>query len=272
MCNCILACGNSSAPPVTTVPKTLDVDSFDDILGDAAAEDLLILRALNAGFTQLNLYRLHVIFGTAQEAQLAPFIDKCNAQGLLIGGIFEGIGTATDMANYNATHSQQFVEFNQEWEYWNGVTTFANWIAQGVAVQAIAGIYPVTAYVSRFALSNYPGMEVAYALQTEQTFDRIQIADYWTTPNETLVHDWLNWMADAWASTGSPTPYPIVALFSAEVPFLGGSYLLTNSTDACYLSFQQQYAMDAGIPNKSSIDIVSQAWFDYEWLTPFMTP
>lgn len=122
-----LPLGSVKTPPDAHADlRTLKVDGFVNILGQANLEDALLQYAVANKIYQLQLYDLYTIFGSAPVA-LSDFLFKARSApyfirniGCIMGAKTDGFSAALTFNAGQPVRERQFNVFNKESEFWFG--------------------------------------------------------------------------------------------------------------------------------------------------------
>lgn len=273
---------NQNTPPV----RSMYVNGFFSILGNAVKEDSLLRYAVDSGFNYLALYELHRLSLSSSPtnvAKLSAFMHKARVSyGIQnIGAVGESYNSfANHIVPYNSSRtnaSEKFNVFNVEFEFWSNASTgpggyyctqylqpsgcscdtagafrfYMNLIRKVDSLAASQGIISEI-YVGWF--------NQGQAQQMQRTVDRILLHSY--RINETTLYSYAKTRLQYLASNN--TPANVIALFSAEPTFMG-PWLQSHSQIEAF----QKYAADMNNdPNtwKQYINLQGFTWFAYGFL------
>ena len=256
------------------------LDNITDILGNAEREYNLLDYCLFNNIDYVVFYGLHLIPDYGNNANLAILINKAksspyNIKEIGVAGNHEGYENHFSKAvTFNSNfknhpeYPASFDVLNLESEYWNGETTFTNWLS-------------ILAYLSDLAHSNSMLVEAylgypseAEAAQVSLFADRVLLHTYVPSPGD--AYDYIANRLKLFSQPSEPTE--IWPIFSAEDEALGadntfmGPWLQDpahSMTDA-QKTFLDEYEGDPlGPPGwKSGINLVGFQYFTYSFLNP----
>jgi len=254
--------------------KCMYIDGANNIIGNATKENSLITYAVNKGINAFAFYGLkNVIASSANYSKIGSFLSRCSQSGITnfvyvivyYQGSVNGLDT-TYIRKYNNSRtstSEKFSGVNMEWEWWNGATTWATYLAtMKTYYNWTRSVSPNLSNEVYFGWFNNPSnIQSTMANEMVTYCDRIVLHDYRTSPDVNYMKSRLDYFGQAALNQGKTKK--IVVLFSAESSFMG-PYYVSNSFNDAYQSIVSQYT-SASFTGKSGIRIYGWQIYNYTY-------
>ncbi len=241
------------APPVSY--RGVYLDKLTTIVGTATKEDSLLAWCKKYNFTTITCYGLYTLLSErAYFAKMAAFIKKARTKyGIKTVAASMGSAAAfttamnsstkTSINEYNNSRTDTLERFNQanlELEWWNGESTYPNFLNQLSAIQTWGKSQnpkiPTEEYIGWF--KNPAGQDSLQAAGLVKYSDRILIHDYYPSPSYGYIENRLKTIAKA--AKAQNKVIPIIIIFSAEMD-ASGNYFITSTFEQAYNTVIAQY-------------------------------
>lgn len=258
---------------VTPSYRGVYVNSFDDILGNLAAEDSLLTWCQAHNFNAISLYSLNAVMGDERYTSLARFMRKARTGGYGITQIAAVRGSSanfTQNANYDkarADLNERFNVYNLENEWWNNGPScnfgcYTN-ILQSMSQKALAASPDIVreAYMGWF--HNPDNQELQQAKTLVKNLDRVLVHDYRTAPSFSYMQSRLSFLGRAAKSQNRVID--VIVLFSAEPDCMQNYYSVAgqnNTFDDAYAAIVAQHEA-ASFNGKDNIRLIGYQVFQY---------
>lgn len=239
----------------------IKLNNITTYLGISAQEDAVLNDCVNWGFNWVQFYGLYTVFGTTTnpntgnpyDDDLAAFITKCRAAGMLKVGAIMGAGTAgfVDALAYSAAYpSAAFNDYNKENEFWNypapGTETFAAWIASMNWLRTqVTAPDVISAYIANPTGSWGLVEAQQMVLAGIDYFETTNYTTYTGPPANpadasTVASQMLSLLGQACQYISSDQKFSFNDLMSAEATFQG-PYFHDYGTAGTFAEWDQQY-------------------------------
>lgn len=275
---------------ITTWERYLYVDSTQGIYKNTAEKAKLLKYAKKYGFTGFYFYDLSSILGSSSnDGNMSSFLKQCADSGIVIRSAVSGSSSSFvtgRVKRYQGTQTdpkKKFTRYNYENEWWNGATTFSNWISE-------MGQIANTGADNDFYQGWYKNLgstpdTIASKLQllnTDRILHHVYVNGY-PTYNYANASGRLDVIAKGQRQIDSTKQASVVFIASAEKKSIGaandfsGAVLAANATKANpFYEVEKVFIADLNSHmtafQKKYIKVVGIIWFDRKWVYRCVTP
>jgi hypothetical protein len=259
----------SAAVPTTssTLYRGLYLDSTSYILGDTVKENKVLNWCAANQIKTITYYDIKRSLEVGKSGQLANFLKRARTdygikENAVVVASYYRIQHMIDTFNNNKVDTLKrfnWVHFELEW--WNGESTFSNYISELSTIKA----WGLT-QTPKIRTENYigwftdpSGQDSLMASSLIQNSDRIHVHDYYPSPSWNYIQNRVDYLGRAAHALGKQVP--IIPIFNADVA-VTGTYFQTNSFDSAYETVINGYSAST-IPKKSNVDIIGYQLFSY---------
>ncbi len=252
--------------PSASLYRGVYLDGLKKIVGDTLQENEMLEWCKRNNFTTVTCYDLYTLLAyKSGYAKMAAFIKKARTRygvQTVTACMASANAFNTLIQNYNVSRNDTLEKFNYanlELEWWNGASTYDNYLTQLKGIRAWGNAQqtkiPTEEYMGWF--KNPAGQDSLQAAGLVQNSDRILVHAYQTTPSFGYMKSRL--MTIAKAAKAQKKVMPIVFLFNAEQDY-SMTYFANTTFDQAYYDVLSQFEV-ANFDGKEYLKIVGYQIF-----------